>query len=315
MKTKRFFTLAALLVFATTVIWAQTTIATMTTTATTVKVRTNYTGTGTITANGTLLPSSGAETSVTVNAGKVTLTITGSVILTELTCSDNALTNLDVSSTTLRNLYCHNNALTTLDLSGCPLLAALYCTNNAIAELDLSVCTALETLRCDGNCLTVLNLIGCVALEYMEARNQAITVTATGGVYKNPIAYGNPTGVEAIKINGLTYATGAALPAPESNNTLTFTTVVIGGYAFGGVITLKGYTAVSNLTAAGIKVCTTSDGIIITGAPLGVPIHIYNISGQLLSDIPNTADETHITLAQAGVYIVKIGTETVKVLW
>ena len=60
-----------------------------------------------------------------------TITIRGDV--TELNCSWNQLTSLDVSKNiALTELYCSNNQLTSLNVSRCARLNTLYCDSNRI---------------------------------------------------------------------------------------------------------------------------------------------------------------------------------------
>ena len=85
--------------------------------------------------------------------------------LTTLLCSNNNLSNLDLSNNTaLTHLYCENNSLSDLDLSNNTALRYLYCENNNLSELDLSGNTALTLLSCYSNSLSELDLSGNVAL-------------------------------------------------------------------------------------------------------------------------------------------------------
>ncbi|MDO5040829.1 MAG: stalk domain-containing protein, partial [Peptoniphilus sp.] len=113
--------------------------------------------------------------------------------LGELLCTDNQLTELDLSnnadlervfcynnqlselkvsgSEALKKLYCHENQLTELDLSDNAALVELYCYDNQLTELDLSNNTALKKLFCDNNHLTSLDL----------SNNDSITGVSGGG--------------------------------------------------------------------------------------------------------------------------------------
>jgi len=80
-------------------------------------------------------------------------------LLTDLTCSSNQLTSLDVSSnTSLTNLNCFYNQLTSLDLSLNTNLTFLTCSDNVLTNLDVSANTALTYLQCANNQLTSLDL-------------------------------------------------------------------------------------------------------------------------------------------------------------
>ena len=75
--------------------------------------------------------------------------------LEELSCSDNGITDLDVSNNSkLTDLECGWNRLTSLDVSNNTALKYLNCGSNQLTSLDVSNNTALYDLRCDGNQLT-----------------------------------------------------------------------------------------------------------------------------------------------------------------
>ena len=79
--------------------------------------------------------------------------------LTELECTNNQLTSLDVSANTaLTTLRCANNQLTSLDVSAATALSFFQCQNNQLTSLDVSNNTALIILSCYGNQLTSLDV-------------------------------------------------------------------------------------------------------------------------------------------------------------
>ena len=72
--------------------------------------------------------------------------------LTQLYCSANELTSLDVSkNTALTLLYCNVNNLTSLDVSNNMALITLNCADNYLVSLDVSKNLALTELYCQGN--------------------------------------------------------------------------------------------------------------------------------------------------------------------
>ena len=80
------------------------------------------------------------------------LDVSGCTALPYLDCSDNQLTDLDVSDcTALTSLNCSRNQLTSLDVSGCTALMHLVCRDNQLTDLDVSHNTALTTLYCEYN--------------------------------------------------------------------------------------------------------------------------------------------------------------------
>ncbi|MBU2926970.1 T9SS type A sorting domain-containing protein [Winogradskyella psychrotolerans] len=111
--------------------------------------------------------------------GKNILDLTGIedfTALTELICSVNDLTSLDVSNiTTLTSIRCDNNDLTTLNLSQNTALTNLECFFNDLTSLDLSNNTALTNLRARSNNLTNLDLSNNLALTTIGLFNNQIT--------------------------------------------------------------------------------------------------------------------------------------------
>ena len=78
--------------------------------------------------------------------------------LKKLYCSENQLTELDVSKNKeLESLLCNKNQLTELDVSQNTKLKNLHCYRNQLTELDVSKNTALTELYCWQNQLTSLD--------------------------------------------------------------------------------------------------------------------------------------------------------------
>ena len=89
--------------------------------------------------------------------------------LTELRCSNNRLTTLDVSkNVALERLDCDCNQLTTLDVSNNTALTNLDCDSNQLTALDVSKNTALDVLQCDCNHLTTLDVSRNTALTHLS---------------------------------------------------------------------------------------------------------------------------------------------------
>ena len=96
--------------------------------------------------------------------------------LTELSCSNNQLTALDVSkNTALTTLYCSDNQLTALDVSKNTALTELWCYSNQLTALDVSGCTALTILNCSSNQLTTLEVSKNTALTLLSCYYNQLT--------------------------------------------------------------------------------------------------------------------------------------------
>ena len=96
--------------------------------------------------------------------------------LTELRCSGNQLTSLDLTqNTALTYLLCHGNQLTSLDLTQNTALTELSCGENQLTSLDLTQNTALTILFCTFNQLTSLDLTQNTALTYLTCIHNQLT--------------------------------------------------------------------------------------------------------------------------------------------
>lgn len=99
------------------------------------------------------------------------------VNLQRLDCSDNALTQLDLTaSTRLERLDCADNTLVSLDINGLRSLTELNCSANRLPNLDLRSNASLAQLECWENALTTLDLKACSANLRADVRaNPALT--------------------------------------------------------------------------------------------------------------------------------------------
>ena len=97
--------------------------------------------------------------------------------LKKLYCSENQLTELDVSQNKeLEYLDCVGNQLTELDVSQNPALKDLYCSENQLTELDVRSNTALERLFCQKNQLTSLDVSQNTNLARLSCSNNKIDI-------------------------------------------------------------------------------------------------------------------------------------------
>jgi Leucine-rich repeat (LRR) protein len=96
--------------------------------------------------------------------------------LTELDCSGNQLTSLNVNSNTaLTVLNCSGNQLASLNVSNNTALTNLRCSSNLLTSLDVNINTALTELRCSLNQLTSLIVSNNTALTYLYCENNLLT--------------------------------------------------------------------------------------------------------------------------------------------
>lgn len=96
--------------------------------------------------------------------------------LENLDCSENQLTQLDVSKNPkLKRLVCYENKLTSLDVSGNTSLTELHCYTNQLTSLNLGENANLDTLNCVVNRLTSLDLSGNANLTRLACSSNLLT--------------------------------------------------------------------------------------------------------------------------------------------
>ena len=232
MKAKVTFLSILLLIVATCSAWAQTgTIVRIETTANSISLALRWDGRGAIIANptskfATQIPLGSRIDNVPVANGVVELVATGDVKLISLDCSNNQITNLDITKCTeLNTLHCNNNLLTVLDITKCTKLTGLYCSSNQLADLDITKCM----------------------LSYMGANDQSITLleASTSGdriTIANPIKFNGSTvtGIFGATVRGNDIS-WLGLTGARGDAVCTFTTAlpdnILQGSPFSGTIT------------------------------------------------------------------------------
>ncbi|MFZ4725321.1 MAG: T9SS type A sorting domain-containing protein [Paludibacter sp.] len=158
---------------------------------------TAYTGTINVDAKG-IADLSGIESFTNItnlicsNNSLTSLNVSGLTSLNELACNINQLANLNLSSNTaLTKLNCSSNALTSLNVSGLTLLVDLYCFNNQLTNLNVLSNASIGVLECDQNLLTSLDVTGLTSLYYLTCYNNQLTTldfssnTLLSGLYCN----------------------------------------------------------------------------------------------------------------------------------
>lgn len=101
--------------------------------------------------------------------------ISAFINITELTCSENTLNNLDLTDNVLlTSLNCSSNMLYNLDISNCNMLQTLDCSNNPLTILNLDQTTLLEVLDCENNDLESLSVSNMLSLYNLNCTNNEI---------------------------------------------------------------------------------------------------------------------------------------------
>ena len=96
--------------------------------------------------------------------------------LTELICSDNNLTTLDLrKNTTLKELYCDSNSITSLNLTKNTGLVTLSASSNQLSSIDLSKNKKLTTLTLNGNKFSSVDLSNNTGLTSLDVSENQLT--------------------------------------------------------------------------------------------------------------------------------------------
>ena len=183
MKNKKTFILFALLISITASVTAQIEIINMATTKSSISINVRWRG-GQVFVNGVSLKDSAyswnnyysGSIRITPVNGRVFLTATESAQVEEFYCSNNQLTQLNLTNLTyLQRLSCDNNKLTVLNLNNCPKLTTLYCHYNQLTTLNITGRGVLEQLVCSHNLLSSLDLNGCAKLNSISIDHNRLT--------------------------------------------------------------------------------------------------------------------------------------------
>jgi Leucine-rich repeat (LRR) protein len=95
-------------------------------------------------------------------------------LLEFVNCRGNHLTEITLDNPALTQIECSFNAQTSLDVSNCPALAELYVYNNPLTSLVMGSITSLQTLFCGSTNLPSVDLRHQPNLTYMSAVNSPL---------------------------------------------------------------------------------------------------------------------------------------------
>ena len=95
--------------------------------------------------------------------------------LSILNCSDNNLSSLSViNNVNLTELYCSNNSITSLDVTSLSALKIFWCANNQLSNLDVTQNLNLISLVCDANFLNYLDTTENGKLTVLSSANNTL---------------------------------------------------------------------------------------------------------------------------------------------
>ena len=127
-----------------------------------------------------------------------------------------------------------------------------------------------------------------------------------GEIYSFTIIPESGWHIHSVTFNGVDYTSQL-----DASNT--FNTPRINADATITIAYAEGNSGVSNVIANKIKVLGTSNGIKVIGAHTGESIYVYGADGKLLYYGQSTGDESFVPLPEDNIYIVKVGSQTVKI--
>ena len=104
------------------------------------------------------------------------LDVSQNVLLTDLSFSDNQITTIDLSQNTLLEyVSASENQLTSLDVSNSPLMDEFDCSENLLTNLNINQCTVLKDLICNDNNLQTIDFTTNTGLIYFEGNDNDLT--------------------------------------------------------------------------------------------------------------------------------------------
>ena len=125
--------------------------------------------------------------------------------LTTLSCQHNGLKELNLEDNeNLTELICSYNQLTTLDVSKNAKLRILKCYNNGMEKLNLGDITHLTLLNCDDNNLTELDVSKNPYLEELECRENKLRRVVIGNKYRLTGLYLRGNQLTSLDLSGTT---------------------------------------------------------------------------------------------------------------
>ena len=126
--------------------------------------------------------------------------------LTYLNCSDNSLSDVDLSQLTkLQTIIAQNSGITSLNVDNLSVLKVLRCNNNKLEELNIGHLSQLEELDCSDNRLTQLaadNLTRLTSLKY--SYNYGINTLNIGNLVNLKTLECNGNNISTLDVTALT---------------------------------------------------------------------------------------------------------------
>ncbi len=260
------------------------------------------------------------------------LEFTANPMLRLLTCSFNNLTSLDVSknSALYKIIASFNKQMTSLSLGDMPELYDLQFSNTLIDDINLSATPKLNAINFQNSRLRSVDFSGTPNLRSLTCSNDSLVALDLSGVY--------------LTFTNLRFATSNRTVTLAAGNKLDLTTLakdgldvsrmqnIIGGTLDGNILSFNDKTVTyqyitlsqnANYPTLSVRLHATNydnggvDDVTANNAAISVDgrtvnaagaIAAYSTTGALIASGNDT-----LTLPAAGLYIIKAGTQTVKV--
>jgi Leucine-rich repeat (LRR) protein len=226
--------------------------------------------------------------------------------LTQLDCSNNSLTTLDLSqNTTLNFLQSNNNSLTILDLSQNPVITGVFCYNNSLTTLDLNQNMPLTILNCQTNQLTSLDISGFTSLTGLYCGSNQLTDLN--------VANGNNINMDASLDPGLIAVNNPNLTCIQ----------IDAGYIPNGtdwVVDATASFSTNCSSSVGINELTTQEVIVYPNPVQNqlfvalesgqiTKMDILDLSGKVVKSIDGNSANVNVSDLNNGIYILKVYTQ------
>lgn len=127
-----------------------------------------------------------------------------------------------------------------------------------------------------------------------------------GEIYSFTIIPESGWHIHSVTFNGVDYTSQL-----DASNT--FNTPRINADATITIAYAEGSSTISNVRGNTMKVLGTSNGIKVTGANRGEQVSVYTADGKLLYSRLSSGEEVFVPLLEDCIYIVKVGSQTIKI--
>ena len=167
-----------------------------------------------VTSDGSAVAVEGCTETELTSGAQTVLRAKGTVVIlkgkiTELYCSENQLTELNVQGlTVLERLFCWGNQLTALNVQGLTALKELDCGGNQLTELNVQGLNNLQKLNCNSNQLTELNVQGLTALKELDCSENQLTALNVQGLTVLERLYCGTNQLTELNVQGCTALQG-----------------------------------------------------------------------------------------------------------